>query len=162
MLFEILIIISYAVTMSVVDLIAQTRSGVAQILYENKRERVGNGSAFLVDGGIITNSHVLHPEGQVDAFAIRFTDMDSDDSALDIRGVDQVLESGRRSRKRLTGETGPPLLRDEPSKGNVPGWLRRLSSGNGRRPVGMNRGDRSVLSWAASNELPLAAFGCPG
>ncbi len=71
--------------MSIIDLIAETRTGVAQILYERDRERIGNGSAFLVDGGFITNSHVLRPESRVDAFAIRFADTDPNESTSYIR-----------------------------------------------------------------------------
>ena len=71
--------------MAIVDVIEESRSGVAQILYETDHQRVGSGSAFLVDRGLMTNSHVLRPDGRVDAFAIRFPDTDPDDSSSFIR-----------------------------------------------------------------------------
>jgi hypothetical protein len=45
--------------MKPVELIEKCRSGIAQISLESGRERISSGSAFLVDGGIVTNSHNL-------------------------------------------------------------------------------------------------------
>lgn len=58
------------------ELIAKIRSGIAQICLESDRETVGNGSAFLVPGGLVTNSHVIRPSGNFDALVIRFEDTD--------------------------------------------------------------------------------------
>ncbi|MEW6359946.1 MAG: serine protease [Planctomycetota bacterium] len=69
-----------------IELIAAVRSGVAQVIVERDRERVGSGSAFLVDGGIITNSHNLR-KVPYDALAIRFADTDAADPANYIRIV---------------------------------------------------------------------------
>lgn len=60
-----------------VDLIRTVRSGVAQIFLERNRDRVNSGTAFLVDGGLVTNSHVIRSQ-QFDAIAIRFEDMPID------------------------------------------------------------------------------------
>lgn len=62
--------------MSEMELIAEVRSGIAQICLEKDRQTLGNGSAFLVPGGIVTNSHVIRPPGQIDAIIIRFEDTD--------------------------------------------------------------------------------------
>lgn len=62
--------------MSEIELISKVRSGVAEIVVERDHQALGNGSAFLVDGGFITNSHVIRPPGQIDAFCIRFEDLD--------------------------------------------------------------------------------------
>ncbi|MBN1274586.1 MAG: trypsin-like peptidase domain-containing protein [Candidatus Aminicenantes bacterium] len=62
--------------MTTIELIALVRSGVAEIALERNREVLGNGSAFLVDRGLVTNSHVIRPPGQIDAFRIRFEDSD--------------------------------------------------------------------------------------
>lgn len=62
--------------MTTIELISKVRSGVAEIAYERNRQTLGNGSAFLVKGGLITNSHVIHPPGHVDAIRIRFEDSD--------------------------------------------------------------------------------------
>lgn len=71
--------------MSIVETIESARSGILQIAYERNRQRVGNGSGFLVPGGIVTNSHVINPAGQVDAFALRFSDTDAADGNSYIR-----------------------------------------------------------------------------
>jgi S1-C subfamily serine protease len=70
--------------MNPVDLISKTRSGVMQISLEHNRQRVGNGSGFLVSGGFITNSHVIGV-ATVDAIALRFEDGDPDDASSFIR-----------------------------------------------------------------------------
>ncbi len=62
--------------MSAIELISRVRSGVAEIALERDRKALGNGSAFLVEGGLITNNHVIRPPGQVDAICIRFEDSD--------------------------------------------------------------------------------------
>lgn len=55
-------------------LIAERKSGIAQVCLERDRQIVGNGSAFLVRGGLVTNSHVIRPPGNFDAIVIRFED----------------------------------------------------------------------------------------
>jgi S1-C subfamily serine protease len=61
--------------LNVIELISKVRSGVAEIAVEKNRKFLGNGSAFLVEGGLVTNSHVIRPIGSVDAFRIRFEDL---------------------------------------------------------------------------------------
>lgn len=70
--------------MNPVELIAQVRSGVAQISLERDRERIGSGSGFIVEGGLITNSHNIRSRN-VDAVAVRFADTDPEDPASYIR-----------------------------------------------------------------------------
>ena len=70
--------------MTYVDVIAQVRSGVAQILYERDRNRIGSGSGFLVDGGLATNSHVIRA-ADVDAIMVRMSDADPNDPESFIR-----------------------------------------------------------------------------
>ena len=57
------------------DVFAACRSGVAQVCLERGRDRLTAGSAFLVAGGLITNSHVLR-DTQFEVAVIRFEDMD--------------------------------------------------------------------------------------
>lgn len=70
--------------MNAVELIRKYKSGVVQILLERDRRRLGNGSAFLVSGGLVTNSHVLRTE-EYDAVCIRFADNDPEDPSQFIR-----------------------------------------------------------------------------
>ncbi len=60
--------------MNTIEIIKRCRSGVVGIAVERNREVLGNGSAFLVEGGLITNSHVIRPQGQINAIQIRFDD----------------------------------------------------------------------------------------
>ncbi len=53
------------------DIFEAARNGVAQICLERGRERVTAGSAFLVAGGLVTNSHVLR-DVAFDVAVIRF------------------------------------------------------------------------------------------
>ena len=46
-------------------------SGALQICLEKEGQKIGNGSGFLIDDGIITNSHVIRA-ADFDAIAIRF------------------------------------------------------------------------------------------
>lgn len=62
--------------MNTPDLIRQVRSGIAEIAIEYNRESRANGSAFLFERGLITNSHVIRPETNFDTFRIRFEDLD--------------------------------------------------------------------------------------
>lgn len=64
--------------MTSIELIRKVRSGVANIALEKNKQVLGNGSAFLVAGGLVTNSHVIRPPGQIDAFRIRFGDADDE------------------------------------------------------------------------------------
>lgn len=57
------------------EILAACRSGVAQVSLERGRERLTAGSAFLVPGGLITNSHVLR-DTAFDVAVIRFENMD--------------------------------------------------------------------------------------
>jgi S1-C subfamily serine protease len=50
-------------------------SGVAQVLLESASDLITAGSAFLVDGGIVTNSHVIRA-GNPDIFEFCFQDND--------------------------------------------------------------------------------------
>jgi len=63
--------------MDAIKLIAKVRSGVAEIAIEKDRVVIGNGSAFLVNGGLITNSHVIRPPFEVDAIRNRFDNSDA-------------------------------------------------------------------------------------
>ncbi len=62
--------------MTPIELISQARSGIAEIALEQNRQVLGSGSAFLVQSGLVTNSHVIRPPGQFDAIRIRFEDSD--------------------------------------------------------------------------------------
>lgn len=62
--------------MEITDIISKIRSGVAQIYFEKNRKPIGGGSAFLVNKGLLTNSHVIRPKADVDAVIIRFEDSD--------------------------------------------------------------------------------------
>jgi Trypsin-like peptidase domain len=57
------------------DLFAACRSGVAQICLERGRDRLTAGSAFLVAGGLVTNSHVFR-DIDFDVAVLRFDDID--------------------------------------------------------------------------------------
>ncbi len=70
--------------MNPVEIISLVRSGVVQISLEINRERKGFGSAFLVKGGIVTNSHVIR-ERDFDAINFRFADTDPDNPENYIR-----------------------------------------------------------------------------
>jgi hypothetical protein len=61
--------------MNAVELIAKVRSGVAQVLLVRGGQLFPSGSAFLVTGGLVTNSHVIRSQ-KFDAIAIRFADTD--------------------------------------------------------------------------------------
>lgn len=61
--------------MSLVQLIATVRSGVAQVLIERDRQWIGFGSAFLVTGGLVTCSHNIRSR-KFDAIALRFEEAD--------------------------------------------------------------------------------------
>jgi hypothetical protein len=64
--------------MNIVKLIANIRSGVAQILIIKEQKPISSGTAFLVQGGLITNSHVIR-DNEFDTIAIRLTDTDPAD-----------------------------------------------------------------------------------
>lgn len=66
------------------ELIEKCRSGIAQISLENDRECIGSGSAFLVDGGLVTNSHNLR-RIRFDTLVIRFENDISNNSSNEIR-----------------------------------------------------------------------------
>lgn len=56
---------------------ATCRSGVCQVVLEQDRDRITAGTAFLVPGGIVTNSHVLRDYG-FEVARFRFDDMSND------------------------------------------------------------------------------------
>lgn len=56
------------------NVFATCRSGVAQVCLESGRDRLTAGTAFLVDGGLVTNSHVLG-SAEFDVAVIRFDGM---------------------------------------------------------------------------------------
>lgn len=67
------------------ELIKKCHSGIAQISLENDRgECIGSGSAFLVDGGLITNSHNLR-RITFNTLVIRFENDISNNSSNEIR-----------------------------------------------------------------------------
>jgi S1-C subfamily serine protease len=81
--------------MDVVDLIAKTRSGVAQVLIERKGEIIGAGSGFLTKAGLATCSHCIR-DGDYDAALIKFERISPDDSEKFIRLIPKdniVIES---------------------------------------------------------------------
>lgn len=62
----------------------EARSRVLQIMVERNRDLIGAGTAFLVEGGFVTNSHCL-PEDP-DAFvALRFADQPPTEPAIRLR-----------------------------------------------------------------------------
>lgn len=70
--------------MEIVKLINETRSGVVQILIERDRQLLGFGSGFLVEGGLVTNSHNIRSR-EIDVIAIRFDDTHPNDLSNFIR-----------------------------------------------------------------------------
>jgi V8-like Glu-specific endopeptidase len=63
--------------MTTQQLFATCRSGVAQMTLEVQGEEVSGGTAFLVPGGLVTNSHVIRGTG-FDVCVLRFDDMGLD------------------------------------------------------------------------------------
>jgi len=59
--------------MSPIELIEKCRSGVGQLILERERERISSGSVFLIDGGLVTNSHNIRLFS-FDTIVIRFED----------------------------------------------------------------------------------------
>jgi len=66
--------------MNPVERIAKVRSGIAQITLIKNKNLYRVGSAFLVEDGLVTNSHNLRTIA-FDMIAIRFADMDPNDNA---------------------------------------------------------------------------------
>lgn len=60
--------------MDITDYIKEVSTGIVEIALERDRQVLGNGTAFLIDDGLITNSHVIRPLGNVDAIRLRFSD----------------------------------------------------------------------------------------
>ena len=58
------------------EIISETASGVVRLAFFKDREQVGNGSVFLSNHLVITNSHVTRPIGSFDAIKITFGDQD--------------------------------------------------------------------------------------
>lgn len=58
--------------MNTTSYIKEVMSGVIEIALERDHKVLGNGTGFLVEGGLITNSHVIRPKGDIDAFKLRF------------------------------------------------------------------------------------------
>ena len=63
------------------ELIEEVRSGVLQIMVERNRDLVGNATGFLVQGGLVTNSHCIRADVE-DAIALRFDNSTSDDNPI--------------------------------------------------------------------------------
>lgn len=61
--------------MEISALFQTSESGVAQVVLERERQRVTAGTAFLVQGGVVTNSHVIRAAG-ADVIGLRFSGMD--------------------------------------------------------------------------------------
>jgi len=79
--------------MEPVECFLKQRSGVAQIFLEKEKEKIGNGSGFLIKGGIVTNSHVIR-KASFDTIAIRFDDTNPEDQESYIRIViDDVVKA---------------------------------------------------------------------
>lgn len=72
--------------MNPIQCFQEFRSGVVQIFLERDHQKIGNGSGFLIEGGIITNSHVIRA-ANFDAIAIRFDEDDPADQQKYIRVV---------------------------------------------------------------------------
>lgn len=70
--------------LKITELIEKCRSGIAQISLENDRECIGSGSAFLVDGGLVTNNHNL-TQIRFDTLVIRFENDINNNSSNEIR-----------------------------------------------------------------------------
>ena len=62
------------------------KTGVLQIFLEKNHQKIGNGSGFLVNNGIVTNSHVIRAVN-FDAIAIRFDGSNPNDQENYIRVV---------------------------------------------------------------------------
>jgi len=89
--------------MDPVELISRVRSGVVQVLTKRGGERVGSGSAFLVRGGLATNSHVLR-RGSPDTILLRLADTDAEDPEsyirLSVESCDKVVVAESRESER--------------------------------------------------------------
>ena len=59
------------------DLVERVRSGVVQIALETNGQKCDVGSGFMVEDGIVTNSHVLRAAGSPEAILFRPADLDS-------------------------------------------------------------------------------------
>lgn len=64
--------------MEIVEIFQRCESGVAQVVLERSRERVTAGTAFLVPGGLVTNSHVIRA-AEADVIGFRFSQMGNSD-----------------------------------------------------------------------------------
>jgi V8-like Glu-specific endopeptidase len=60
--------------MEIIDVFKIYESGVAQVILEQQRQRLTAGTAFLVPGGIVTNSHVIRTPG-AEVLCLRFSKM---------------------------------------------------------------------------------------
>jgi S1-C subfamily serine protease len=58
---------------SIVDAVDQVSSGVANIVLERNHKRVGSGTGFLIESGLVTAHHVVHGPAY-DTALIRFDD----------------------------------------------------------------------------------------
>ena len=64
--------------MDIVEIFRRCESGVAQVVLEQSRQRVTAGTAFLVPGGLVTNSHVIRA-AEADVIGFRFSQMGNSD-----------------------------------------------------------------------------------
>lgn len=86
-------------TLSLQEVFERCRSGVAQIILEKDRERVTAGSAFLISGGLVTNSHVIR-DADFEVAAVLFEGMGYEDAI-------------RLTREACVAAVGYESLRDE-------------------------------------------------
>lgn len=70
--------------------ISQVSTGIANIVLESNGERLGSGSGFLIDGGLVTADHVVSHAG-FDIAVIRFDDDLSGDIRLDKVTLQQLV-----------------------------------------------------------------------
>jgi hypothetical protein len=76
--------------MDQIELISNVRSGLLQLSLEINKERRGFGTAFLVEGGIVTNSHNIR-KANYDAITLRFADTDPSDQQNYIRLLPETI-----------------------------------------------------------------------
>jgi S1-C subfamily serine protease len=113
----IVIVLELSHIMDGVSLIKSTRTGVARVIFERDRERVSNGSAFLVGNGLLTNSHVIRGS-DYDAVAIYFEDAIQDPGIHPIRLSRETIDESVVV-ESVAGDKDYALLRlEEPEFAN--------------------------------------------
>jgi hypothetical protein len=87
---------------SISELIAKVRSGVFKIALHHEDDLVGSGTGFLVEGGLITNQHVLPDDGYEFAEFIF-----EGGEPFTLRREDLISAKLAVSSQRIRGESGP-------------------------------------------------------